>query len=167
MKPAHLILLITLSSLYSLPLSSQNNHTHSDGHAHDSHNYHFGAGIAASKILEENMWGPGFHLHLIRQFGHHNQWGLGLGYEAIAATHWHHGLSLPFNYRPARFLSLLAGPGIAIANHEGETEIFPAFHTEAVFEFNVRGVHIGPMIGYGLDTEDSHFSVGIHLGLGF
>ncbi|MBE0663430.1 MAG: hypothetical protein IH597_13300 [Bacteroidales bacterium] len=167
MKPAHLILFITLLSLYSLPLLSQDKNTHSDSHKHDSHNYHVGVGIAGSKILAESTLAPGFHLHIVRQFGHHNQWGMGLGYEVIADKHWHHGLNLLFNYRPARFLSLLAGPGLAVASHEGKTEILPAFHTEAVFEFNLRGLHIGPMIGYGLDTEDSHFSVGIHLGLGF
>jgi hypothetical protein len=167
MKPTLLFLLITLFSLYSLPLMSQDGNSHSHKHDHDPHNYHFGVGITASKILEENIWAPGFHLHLVRQFGHYNQWGLGLGYEAIADKHWHHGINLLFNYRPARFLSLLAGPGLAIASHEGENEILPAFHTEAVFEFNLRGVHIGPMIGYGIDTEDSHFSIGLHLGLGF
>jgi hypothetical protein len=51
--------------------------------------------------------------------------------------------------------------------HNGETEIFPAFHTEAVFEFNLGGIHIAPMAGFGIDKEESHFSVGVHVGLGF
>lgn len=136
-------------------------------HGHDPHNYHIGIGAAATYLTKEGHLAPGFHLHLIRQLGHHRQWGLGLGYEAIADEHFHNGLNLLVNYRPLSFLSLIAGPGLVFGKHDGETEILPAFHTEAVFEFNLRGLHIGPMIGYGLDKEDSHFSLGLHIGIGF
>jgi hypothetical protein len=64
------------------------------------------------------------------------------------------------------FLSFNAGPGLVFGSHDGETEILPAFHTEAVFEFNLGGIHIGPMAGFGIDKEESHFSVGVHLGFG-
>jgi hypothetical protein len=143
-------------------------HTHHyHDHAHDTHKFHIGIGAAATYLNKEGHLAPGFHLHFIRQLGHHRQWGLGLGYEAIADEHWHNGLNLLVNYRPLSYLSLIAGPGMVFGKHDGETEILPGFHTEAVFEFNLRGLHVGPMIGYGLDKEDSHFSIGLHIGIGF
>lgn len=156
-----------LISLFLWPLMAHGKHSHDHNHDHDPHDYHIGLGITGSIIVNENVLAPGFHIHFIRQLGHFNQWGFGLGYEAIADEHWHNGLNLLFNYRPLRFLSLLAGPGLTMVNHGGKTEILPAFHTEAVFEFDVKGLHVGPVISYGRDTEDSHFSVGIHVGIGF
>lgn len=136
-------------------------------HVHDSHNYHVGIGTAATYLNKEGHLVPGFHLHFIRQLGQHRQWGLGLGFETIVDEHLHNGLNLLLNYRPLSYLSLIAGPGLVFGEHDGETEILPGFHTEAVFEFNLRGLHIGPMIGYGADREDSHFSIGLHIGIGF
>ncbi len=140
---------------------------HSHTHDHDRHKYHLGIGAVGTKVLSEEVVSPGFHVHFIRQLGHHNQWGIGLGYEGIVDDHWHNGLNLLLNYRPLKFLSLLAGPGLVLGKHDNEFEIIPAFHTEAVFEFNFRGLHIGPMVGYGRDREDSHFSAGFHIGIGF
>ena len=166
------MLAITLA--ISVPLTAQHNHSgesHSGSHAQhdhldDPHQFHIGIGAAATYITGEGHLAPGFHLHLIRQLGHQKQWGLGLGYEAITDEHWHNGLNLLVNYRPLRFLSLIAGPGVVIGKHDGKMELLPAFHTEAVFEFNVKGLHMGPMIGFGTDREDTHFSLGLHIGIG-
>jgi hypothetical protein len=167
MKLFQQIFLTFLLSVFLLPLSAQDAHSHDHDHDHDPHKHHIGFGIAATKLLNENVLAPGFHVHFIRQLGHHNQWGLGVGLEVIADENWHSGLNLLFNYRPLRFLSLLAGPGLAVVKHEGDVEFLPAFHTEAVFEFDIGNLHVGPMIGYERDTEHSHFSVGIHIGIGF
>jgi hypothetical protein len=171
MKVFRVLSLIVLVVAFSLSVEAQhsNNSNKHASHNHDldPHKYHIGIGIGGAHIFSENVQAPAFHLHFLRQLGHHNQWGLGIGYEAIADEHWHNGLNLLVNYRPVRFLSLLAGPGLVIGKHDGKTEVLPAFHTEAVFEFNVAGLHIGPMIGYGRDKEDSHISVGVHVGFGF
>lgn len=171
MKVFRVLSLIVLVVAYSLRVEAQhsnNSNSHaSHNHELDPHKYHIGIGFGGAHIFSENVQAPAFHLHFLRQLGHHNQWGLGIGYEAIADEHWHNGLNLLVNYRPVRFLSLLAGPGLVIGKHDGKTEVLPAFHTEAVFEFNVGGLHIGPMIGYGRDKEDNHISVGVHVGFGF
>lgn len=155
----------------SFLVEAQHAHLHGAGnHVHrpdDPHNYHIGVGMAAAHVEGEQGLAPGFHLHLIRQLGAHKRWGLGLGYEAIMDEHWHNGLNLLFNYRPVHFISLLTGPGMVMAKHDGKAEVKPAFHTEAVFEFNVWGLHVGPMVGFGADREERHFSVGVHIGLGF
>lgn len=153
--------------LFFQVLASNAQHNHEDHEHNDEHMNHLGIGTAATYLTSEEVFAPGFHLHYIRQFGHENRWGLGAGFETIADEHAHNALNLLVNYRPVPFLSLNAGPGVVFAKHEGETEIHPAFHTEAVFEFDIFGVHAGPMIGFGIDPEETHFAVGIHVGLGF
>ncbi len=102
---------------------------------------------------------PGFHLHFLRQLGEEQKWGLGLGYEAIIDENVHSGINLLANWHPVKFLSFNAGPGLVFGKHDSESEILPAFHTEAVFEFDLNKIHIGPMVGFGIDKEESHFSV--------
>lgn len=159
------ILLASLVVLLSLTAFTQEEHSHE--HSTDLHKNHLGIGAAAANLLTENVFAPGFHLHYIRQFGHEKQWGIGAGYEAILDEHIHNGVNLLVNYRPVHFISLNVGPGVAFGKHESEFEIQPAFHTEAVFEFDILGVHAGPMIGFGIDPEETHFSAGIHVGFGF
>lgn len=163
--------IVILLIFQSFPASAQHSQIHGTrGHGHgsdDPHDYHIGVGIAATQVKGEKGPAPGVHLHLLRQLGEHNRWGLGFGYEAILDEHVHNGFNLLLNYRPAHFISFVAGPGVVLANHEGRTELKPALHTEAVFEFNVGGLHMGPMIGFGTDREESHFSLGIHIGFGF
>jgi len=165
MKSFRKQLLSALFLLITLAVDAQHNH---EEHEHnDAHKNHLGIGAAATYLSTESVFAPGFHLHYLRQFGHENRWGLGAGFEVIADEHAHNALNLLVNYRPVPFLSLNAGPGIVFAKHEGEAEIHPAFHTEAVFEFDIFGFHAGPMIGFGVDPEETHFAVGIHVGLGF
>lgn len=143
-------------------------HDYHEHNHNDAHKNHLGIGGAGAYLPNEDVLAPGFHLHYIRQFGHEKQWGLGAGFETILDDHTHRGLNFLVNYRPIPFLSLNAGPGVVFAKHEGETtEVQPAFHTELVLEFDVFGVHAGPMIGFGIDPEETHFSAGIHIGLGF
>ena len=152
----------------ALSLQAMNNHTHDDHHHdHVHHKYHLGLGLSAAKVLNEDIVAPALHLHFIRQFGHHYQFGLGLGYEGIASDDWHNSLNLLFNYRPLHYLSLLAGPGISFAGHDGHRKILPAFQSEIIFEFNLRGLHLGPMLGLGFDKHDAHISAGLHIGIGF
>ncbi len=144
-------------------------HPHDHGHFthEDPHAWHLGVGLAAVRISGEAGLTPGYHLHLIRQLGQQHRWGAGLGWEMIPGDHAHHGLNLLLSSRIFHFLTLTAGPGVAISRHEGNRELLPALHTEAQLEFNLRGIHLGPMAGFGFDREESHFSVGLHIGLGF
>ncbi len=136
-------------------------------HQHDKHKYHLGFGVAETYLKSENGLAPGFHLHFLRQLGQEQNWGVGLGYEAIIEENIHSSINLLANYHLSDILSLNAGPGLVFAKHDGESEILPAFHTEAVFEFSLGGIHIGPMAGFGIDREESHFSLGVHVGFGF
>jgi hypothetical protein len=136
-------------------------------HRHDTHPFHLGFGTAITHIFNEPGIAPGFHLHLIRQFGNELRWGIGLGYEAIADEHLHNGLNLILNLQPVNRFSVNIAPGITLGRHDGKTEILPSGHLEAIYEFDIGKIHLGPMIGYGLDRNDSHVSFGLHIGLGF
>jgi hypothetical protein len=143
-------------------------HYPDDPHSHDDpHTWHVGVGLAAVKIKGEQGVMPGYHFHLSRQLGSHHQWGAGVGWEMIPGDHSHHGLNLLLSSRLFPFLTLTAGPGVAITRHEGHQEILPAFHSELLAEFNVGKIHMGPMAGFGFDSEEHHFSLGWHIGLGF
>jgi hypothetical protein len=141
---------------------------HEGSHSHDDpHTWHVGVGLAAVKIKGEQGVMPGYHFHFSRQLGSHHQWGAGVGWEMIPGDHSHHGLNLLLSSRLFPFLTLTAGPGVAITRHEGHQEILPAFHSEILAEFNVGKIHMGPMAGFGFDSEEHHFSLGWHIGLGF
>ncbi|NLB92200.1 MAG: hypothetical protein GX792_02130 [Bacteroidales bacterium] len=157
------VILFNTLLLVSFFASAQDHH----GHEHtDLHKYHFGVGGTVAYLKGEPGFAPGAHLHFIRQFGHQNRWGIGLGFEAIFDEHKHNGVNFLINCHPLKHLSINAGPGVVLSEHDGENERKPAFHTEAVYEFNVGKFHLGPMAGFGFDREDAHFSVGVHVGMG-
>lgn len=161
------LFLIILLNLTTNVVSAQHQHDDGHKHLHDDHKYHLGFGIAGSYLSIEQAVAPGFHIHFIRQLGTEKKWGVGLGFESIIEENIHSNFNVLGNWHPVDFLSLNAGPGMVFAKHEGETEILPAFHAEAVFEFNVGGIHLGPMLGFGIDSEETHFSLGVHVGFGF
>ncbi|MBW6536347.1 MAG: hypothetical protein K0B11_15160 [Mariniphaga sp.] len=161
------IILFSIFLLFSFFVSAQDYQNQHEHEHPDLHKYHIGVGGTGAYLKGESGFAPGAHLHFIRQLGHQSRWGLGLGYEAIFDEHKHKGVNLLINYHPLKHLSFNVGPGIIFSEHEGETERKPAFHAEAVYEFIVGKFHIGPMAGFGSDKEETHFSVGVHVGLGF
>ena len=131
------------------------------------HKYHLGVGLAGTYLTGDQELSPGVDLHFVRQIGEKELWGIGIGYEAIFSENFHNGINLLVNYQPLNFLSVVAGPGMVIAKSKSETEVVPSFHCETVFEFDVKSIHLGPMIGFGIDPDDIHLAAGIHVGIGF
>jgi hypothetical protein len=163
------ILLFHFLFLSAIVVAAQHNYTH--GHEHDhnhgeAHNYHLGFGVGAAGFLGDNHLDPALHIHFLRKINSKNNLSVGLGYEGIIDDNWHNGFNLLLNYRPVSFLSLNIGPGIVTEKEDDEREFLPALHAESVFEFNVSGVHLGPMIGFGMNKEHKHVSVGLHIGFG-
>ncbi len=142
-------------------------HESGEVHIHDAHNYHLGIGISGAYLTGEQMVAPGIDIHFLRQLGVERNWGIGIGYEVLLKDEIHNNITFMANIHTAKFLSINAGPGFNFGKHEGETEYTPALHAEAVFEFDVKKVHIGPVVGFGLDKDEAHFSLGVHLGYGF
>lgn len=158
LKTIILSIALILVSLTIFGQETDNEHNHEE-----SHKNHIGTGAALAFLTSENSFAPGIHLHYIRQFGKEYRWGTGIGYEAIIDEHSHNGVTLLLNYRPIDLISLIAGPGLVFTNSETKA----TFHSEVVFEFDVCGMHAGPMIGFGIDPEETHFAAGIHIGIGF
>ncbi len=149
--------------LGAFSISAQHDHSN----IHDAeHIYHAAFGLGATKIFDEEGMDPGVHVHLLRKISRESNWSFGIGYEGIIGENWHNGLNLLLNYRPLDYLSFNFGPGIASEKENGENEFGPAFHMESVFEFNLSGIHLGPMVGFGIDKEDKHISLGVHIGFG-
>jgi hypothetical protein len=134
---------------------------------HDVHKYHLGVGIAGTYLNGEQLLAPGIDLHILRQLGHKQNWGLGLGYEIVIKENIHNNISLMGNVHPVKYLAINAGPGFTFGKHDGETEFSPALHTEVVFEFDINKIHLGPVAGFGIDKEEWHYSLGVHVGYGF
>ena len=165
-KKIRLLVIIGFFSSLSFNVASQED-DHDHDHFHDAHKYHLGMGMAGTYLTNEQLLAPGIDLHLMRQLGHKRNWGLGLGYEIVIKENVHNNISLMGNIHPFKFLSLNAGPGFTFGKHDGETEFSPALHAEAVFEIDINKIHIGPVAGFGIDKEESHFSLGVHVGYGF
>jgi hypothetical protein len=148
---------------FFIPVSAQHEeHSHTQEHKH-----HLGVGFTGTHIFTTEGLHPGFHLHYLHQIDKKGHWAMGAGYEAVVAEDMHNAINYLVNFRPVHMISINAGPGVVFGKHEGEFEITPAFHTEAVLEFEINKLHLGPLVGYGIDKEDSHFSFGLHLGFGF
>jgi len=161
-----LFALVAFLNFITINISGQSvDHDHD--HMHDVHKYHLGVGVAAIYLTNEQLLAPGIDLHLLRQLGDKQNWGLGLGYEIVIKENVHNNISLMGNFHPVKFLAINAGPGFTFGKHDGETEFSPALHAEAVFEFDLNKIHIGPVAGFGIDSEESHFSLGVHVGFGF
>jgi hypothetical protein len=123
-------------------------------------------GTTAIKLSDAEGLYPGIHLHALKSIGKTQKWQLGLGYENVLTEKIHHTFNIPIGYNLFDKLMLIAGPGLSFEKHQGANEFGLNGHIEAVYEFEFKHFHLGPMIGFGFDREHSHFGIGIHLGFG-
>lgn len=106
------------------------------------------------------------HIHYIRIFEKNEDFGLGMGYERIFDDHKHNSFNVILMYRPFNHFSLNIAPGVIWLDSE-KNSLKPAMHLEGLYEFEIGPIHMGPIIGVGLNTNDMHLSTGLHLALGF
>lgn len=159
MKSKYLGTVILL--LFSIPGFSQSGSEHHD-HIH-THNNEFAVANSWVYFISEKESSYGLHFHYIRML-RDSDFGLGLGLERIFDEHRHYSANVSLNYIVNDKWKFGIAPGISF---EGKSAVKPALHLESAYEINLRGFHIGPMIEYAVDNEDSHVSIGIHIGLGF
>jgi hypothetical protein len=155
--------LVVLLSLFTLPLIGQTNtdHVHTN-HAH--HQNEFGMANAPVYFLKEKVWAYGMHFHYVRNITH-TKFGLGIGYERIFDEHKHNTFGLVGAYRPIEPLCINVSPGLTFED-ESQTANF-ALHLETSYEFEIKNIHIGPVVEFAYDPEDIHLSLGLHIGYGF
>jgi len=153
--------------LFSFSFAQNHDHDHDHEHSHDSHRHHLGLGLGAGSLFAEEEYAPVVHLHYLYRLAPKSPVSVGLGFESIIDDHKHNTFLALVNYEIQPRLSINAGPGITFAEEDGESHTAMSGHVELIYEFTVGEFHLGPMLGFGFDNEESHASLGIHIGLGF
>ena len=152
---------VLFSGLSAFGQALEQNHEHEHRHDHD---LELGVALNPVYMIAEQEWTSGLHVHLVKNIGH-TPWGLGLGYERIFDDHQHSTAGIVGSYRFTPEWVVNISPGLTWEGAHTD-ELLPAVHFESAYEFLVGELHIGPAIEYAWDPADSHFSIGLHLGLG-
>ena len=136
----------------------------SEEHSHNCHTHEIGVAIVSSYFLNDEISSYGWHLHYLKSVDK-TDFSIGIGYERILGEHSHNTLGFVFNYKPIENLSFNLMPGIAYRDGGFKHGEF-ALHLETLYEVEIGGVHIGPILEYAIDAHEDHFSFGIHIGIG-
>ena len=156
------VLMIT-SSIFG-QTSEHNSHHHADS------KYEIGISAGLSHLVHENENPFSAHIHLLRRLGSENLWekvSLGAGFEYIFSKHEHYSIVGTVSVNPIWDSILDISPGILVTEHEGSKEKQFVTHIELTYEFDFKHFGIGPVIGYGLSKDDTHYMIGVHIGKGF
>lgn len=123
-------------------------------------------GIANSPVyfIKEDLFAYGLHLHYIRNISK-TKFGIGLGYERIFDEHGHNTLGVVAAYKPMEALSVNFSPGLTFEDADPKMNL--ALHFETSYEFEIKNIHLGPVLEFAYEPEDLHISLGIHLAYSF
>ncbi|MDB4334996.1 hypothetical protein OAA06_01415 [bacterium] len=133
-------------------------------HHHHCHKYELGVANAIAITPEEGEAAYALHLHIIRHF-EHTKFGVGLGYEKVFDEHKHNSIGVVGTYNPIGKLNFSLSPGIAYEGSGFEETKF-VVHLETSYDFMIGNFHAGPAIEYSYNPEHSHYSFGLHIGIG-
>ena len=150
--------LITL--LVNFLMSEIHNHNH-------DHNNELGIAVGIVPNHEDEKNNLGLHLHYIKGMGGHNQYGIGISLETIFDEHKHNAISLIGTYHFDNGFTVAYAPGILFVEHEGENEIEFTQHIEFYYEFELDKYHLGPQFDIGFEGGETHYMLGLHLGIDF
>jgi hypothetical protein len=155
--------------LIFLFLCSGNNIIGQSNHADHDHHHHpkneLGLGNYLVYLAGEKELSYGLHVHYLRTI-EDSKFGVGLGFEQIFDEHDHQTLGIIGSYRPIYPLVISISPGILFQGGERSTVNF-ALHAEAVYEFEINNFHLGPAMGIGYASSETHISFGLHFAYGF
>ncbi|MDZ7740574.1 MAG: hypothetical protein U5Q03_02150 [Bacteroidota bacterium] len=164
----YLKILFLLACILCMNLLPAQEHHHQDHEDHKMHRHQpneFGLAAFPVYFMNKKEVAFGLHFHYLRLVGD-SPFGWGLGYERIFDEHGHNTFGIVGSYRPIKHLSFNLSPGITFED-EDASEIKFAFHIESMYDFEIGNVHIGPLIELAFDPEDTHISLGLHVGYGF
>lgn len=142
-----------------------------DGHAHHGHDLsgaELGLLFGAVHLEEEDEYAFGVHAHLLYPLGDCPVLGhvsAGPGIEYLFADEEHYALMLTLAVNPWRNLVLAVAPGVQWAEHDGEKEAEYATHVEASYVIPFKDIDIGPVVDYSWTRDESHYMIGIHIGI--
>ncbi len=159
------LILTCTAMLFSLCICAQTTETsHDEAENHEHSKNDIGLVNAAVYFLKEKEFAYGLHVHYVRAIPK-SKFGLGLAYERIFGHHKHNTFGLVVAYNPVHELSLSISPGLTFEDDNPEAAF--AMHLEATYGFEIRKIHLGPMVEFAYDPEDYHISMGLHLGYDF
>jgi hypothetical protein len=115
--------------------------------------------------LTEKELSYGLHVHYLYNLPD-TKFGIGAGYERIFDEHGHNTFGIVCAYRPVEHLNINVSPGLTVEDIETESANF-SFHLEALYEYEINALHIGPVLEFAFAREDYHISLGLHIGIGF
>ena len=115
--------------------------------------------------MKAKEYAHSLHLHFMYTISD-TKFGFGLGYEKINDEHKHNAIGLLINYRLLKRFSITMSPALSFeGNHTDEYNF--ALHVETGYEIEIHNFHLGPVIGFAYEPEDTHLSAGIHIAFGF
>ena len=142
-----------------------------EGHRDNHHHLNeIGISTGVVRMQPESETAPGLHLHAMRRLGDEGIkkfFGIGLGLEIIFSEHRHYSIMGTLEIFPWKKLVITFSPGILTVKEDGENQRRFSFHCEVMYEFEVGAFEMGPALGFAVAGEDTHFTVGIHIGKGF
>lgn len=166
--PAKEMSVLLLSVILAVNLAAQ-----PVGEDHHDHHHHLNElGISTGIVLmqPEDETAAGLHLHAMRRLGDEGFmrfFGLGLGVEVIFSDHRHYAFMGTLGVFPWENVVFTFSPGLLLVKEAGESRRLFSFHSEIMYEFTVGGFEMGPALGFAKAGEDTHITVGIHIGKGF
>ncbi len=178
-----LVLILSSAIAFAQEVDEDHDHEHCD-HENGKHDHfhtnELGISFAPVYFTGSKATEFGLHGHYVRRLGE-SRFGAGLGVEYIFNEAKHQTYSAVFQYSPTYQLHLVAAPGFAVESevesahdshgHEEEgTEAHGAvfaLHLEAVYEFHVGPIDIGPSIEWAWDKHETHLSAGVHVAFPF
>lgn len=155
--------LILFALILGQDIIAQSHHEDLDHHHHPKNE--LGLGNYLVYLAGEKELSYGLHVHYLRTI-EDSKFGVGLGFEQIFDEHDHQTLGIIGSYRPIYPLVLSISPGILFKGGERSTVNF-ALHAEAVYEFEINNFHLGPAMGIGIASSETHISFGLHFAYGF
>ena len=97
----------------------------------------------------------------------YERFSLGLGFETVIDEHKHFNSALVFKYDVWKGLSAIVSPGILFLKSNNEWDRKFSVHYELLYEFKLKGLHLGPVFDYSYSRNDQHLMLGLHLGFSF
>lgn len=143
------------------------------GKGHHEHHHHLneiGISLGIVRMHPESETAPGLHLHAMRRLGDEGfkkLFGIGAGVEIIFSEHTHTGIMGTLGVFPWKKLVIALSPGLLMLEEDGEKQNRFSFHGEVMYEFEVGPFDIGPALGFAVAGEDTHYTMGVHFGMGF
>ena len=133
-------------------------------HAHKHHLNEIGVANSMLYIFSENGYAYGLHAHYIRYIPH-TKFGYGFGYERVFGHHQTNTIGILGSYNP--FIEFYFNFIHVITFEDKSNQVDLALHFEVLYEFELYNFHIGPTIGYSLNPNDQHISIGVHMAYTF